>query len=62
MVRTPDGLRTLVAYAQGIAVVDRKARTVVDRIPLPPGSVPRSIAITPDGRTAYLTSFVRSAA
>jgi len=62
MVRTPDGLRTLVAYAQGIAVVDRKARTVVDRIPLPPGSVPRSIAITPDGRTAYVTSFVRSAA
>lgn len=62
MARTPDGLRILVAYSLGIAVIDKKARAVVDRIPLPPGSVPYSIAITPDGKTAYVTSFVRTGA
>ena len=57
MVITPDGLRILVAYAQGIAVVDRKAKTVVDRIPLPSTARPFSIAVTRDGKTAYVTSF-----
>lgn len=62
IVGTPDGLRMLIAYSQGIAVVDKKSRTVVDRIPLPGGSVPYGIAVTPDGKTAYVTSFVRSSA
>ena len=58
IVATPDGLRFLIAYAQGIAIVDRKTRTVVDRIPLPGGSRPYGIAVTPDGKTAYVTNFV----
>ena len=58
MVVMPDGARILVAYAQGIAVVDRNTRTVVDRILLPTTARPYSIAVTRDGKTAYVTSFV----
>ncbi len=59
---SPDRKRVYVAYAQGIAVVDRIAATVVDQIPLPPEVTPKSIAISPDGKRLYVASFVRSAA
>lgn len=61
MVKTRDGRRILVAYSLGIAVVDRRSKTVIDRISLPPGSVPYSIAVTPDGRTAYVSSVAPNA-
>lgn len=41
---------------------DRRAKAVVDRIPLPSGSLPYGIAVTPDSRTAYVTSYVRAGA
>lgn len=59
---SPDRKRFYVAYASGIAVIDRAAGAVVDQITLPPEAQPHSLAISPDGKRLYVTSYLSSGA
>ncbi|MEO8131839.1 MAG: hypothetical protein ABI822_32395, partial [Bryobacteraceae bacterium] len=59
---SPDKKRTYVAYALGIAVIDRATRSVVDRITLPPEARPHSLAVSLDNKRLYVTSYLSTAA
>jgi len=59
---SPDRRRTYVAYALGVAVVDRATHTVVDRITLPPEAKPHSVTTSRDGKKLYVTSYLPTAA
>jgi YVTN family beta-propeller protein len=59
---TPDGMRAYVTCgsfgtSSSVPVIDTATNTVITTIPMPFGSFARGIAITPNGKTAYVSNF-----
>lgn len=51
---SPDGSRAYVSTETGVAVIDTASGQVIRTIPDPAG--PQGIAVSPDGKTLYVTN------